>query len=645
MSWWDSFTSAVSEAFSGGSSNTSSSSSGGYEEAAYGGSKNDYYESLDSSFDNNNDDDSTTGLPAVSYPTVEEVTKDLLNQYSEEEKKAKYAHDGSGNVILDSKGNPVSTPDTYKNWQEQQEREAEEQRKAAEQARLELERFEQVQERQATFDSEYADILFGEGVNTSFQFNPNVGAPTLDTPELLDYLGTVDDKNVTLQDLEDYTGLLANNDRENIAVFDDTLVAKDNFSVAGAAGKFGERLGNSVLGFFGGLLGGNLTYNITGDPNAALNTALGANQATKFFKALEVDTYVDAKGNQYVKSSLFGKDEFRTMEEVEANHAKAVEEAAKWAENSSSDEIAGSMAAGMAMAGQGSRGSSWEDAYRNATKIDLEDIAKQTLKGTVQASDIKSLEFGTRVALGEDIVATAFDVYGEAVRDILPDGYEKPTEAAVRIGMGENRVAVLGDVYGDDFNLDTPMGKAGLKAATVYDMTGDKDKALRDGVFTFFKEGGAKEWKLGDFKVPDWLPKDLGLDVSNWDFWKTAGFNVKDLLKFTDFDFKSINFGGLKLDEIDGLSLDNLGDFDLELPDLPDMGIDISLETEGLKDLKLDLDFNRALELKGREDSTKGKVLAATEAEEFVPLESEFDLPQTQDLASFLIEGATKQNA
>jgi hypothetical protein len=303
------------------------------------------------------------------------------------------------------------------------------------------------------------------------------------------------------------------------------------------------------------------------------------------------------------------------------------------------------MAAGMAMAGQGSRGSSWEDAYKNATKIDLEDIAKQTLKGTVQASDIKSLEFGTRVALGEDIVATAFDVYGEAVRDILPDGYEKPTEAAVRIGMGENRVKVLGDVYGEEFNLETPIGKAGLKAATVYDMTGDGDTALRDGVFTFFKEGGAKEWKLSDFKVPNFLPEDVNLDVGDWDWWKGAGFSVGDLNLFKDFSLKDINFGGLKLNEIEGLNLDNLGDFNLEIPDLPDMGIDIDTELEGIKDLGVSLNMSREVERRATQEKIKGKVLAAREEDEFESLDSAFDLPQTQDLATFLIDKAKQQSA
>lgn len=627
MSWWDS----VTDFFSGGSSNTTSSS---YEEAAYGGSKNDYYESLDSSFDDNDDDSGS-----ISYnPNVGAPTSDAPAALSD----SYFLKDSSGNIVEDEAGNPILTPESFENFAEQQEAGDELRILEAEALKREAERRRKIAEEGINF----FDPLT-QGGNLPLDLTPQEYYGMFKTPQagitssVVENFFNVGGLDTGEEGFQDYVNFRTQgNEVEDIDVFEGNIAYKDNFSAAGAATKFGQGLMNQGGAFFKGLFAGYGTKALTGSNAKALEAALGTNQAANFLQPFKADVFVDADGNQYVRSTYNGKTSKYSMAEMEENAAKAREDAAKWAENSSSDDIASSMQNGMALA-SGNRGGSWKDGYKAGNLVDLEGIAHQVVRGTANASDIKAIDFGTRVALGDDVVTAAFDVYGDTVRELLPEGYERPTEAAVRIGLGENRVAVLGDIYGEDFNLDTPVGKAGLKAAEVYDITGDGDEALKKGVFTFFKEGGAKEWALSDYKLPNFIPEGVNLDVGNWDWWKSSGFSIKDLNLFKDFSLRDINFGGLKLDEIEGLNFDNLGDFGLEVKDLPDMGIDIDVELEGIKDLGLSLNKSREAERRATVEETKGKVLAARE-EEFVPLESEFDLPQTQDLATFLIKKANQ---
>jgi regulator of replication initiation timing len=414
---------------------------------------------------------------------------------------------------------------------------------------------------------------------------------------------------------------------------DNKVYGKNNASLLGATEMFGTQLGNSVLGFFGGLLGGNIAYALTGSNATALQTAQLSNQALKGFQPLQSDVFVDLEGNEYVKASVFGNETFLTREEVEANAAKAREEANQWAENSDQDDIANSMSAGMSI-GSGGRGTSWKDYYKAGDAVDLEKIAFDTIRGVVDASDIKSVEFGTRIALGDDVVSTAFDVYGDAVRDILPEGYEQPTEAAIRIGLGENRVEVLGEIYGDDIGIDTPMEKAALEGATVYDKTQDGDEALGKAIYTYFKEGGT----ITDFEIPSFIPNDVDFNI-NLDRLKGFGLPFSGAVDFlgsvdwpdiVDIDIPLSDF----LPKLDKINLEGVSFNDLKTK-FPD----IKLEDIKGKLPEVDLDIDLSGIQAGLDYYSQSGVIP--ESEQFQSLESDFELTQDDEsLARKLISTA-----
>lgn len=365
---------------------------------------------------------------------------------------------------------------------------------------------------------------------------------------------------------------------------------------------FGARATNflapRVLGSVAGNVAGTVAYDALGNPMAAGQLATGADAVTRgiLSKSKIADTVQLADGTIGYITNFAGKQGFTTRDAVTARNVEAAQQPQE------EDDAGRAITQGLAMAaefggegaGSASRGRSWRDYYSGGFKFDPVDFATQMFSSGLTQMDQKSLQFAGRVAGGENIVSAASTVFGDAVREVLPEGYEKPTEAAIRIGLGENRVAVFGDVYGDDFNLDTPMGKAGLKGAEVYDMTGDGDKALSDAVYTYFKEGGklpSMEGKLptlAGFEVPDWLPDGINLNVGNFDWWKNAGFTFKDIADIPDINLPDIDFGGMKLGEIEGLSLDNLGDFGLDIGDLPSMNIDFSFELKQRKRKQLE---------------------------------------------------------
>ena len=729
MGWFSDFVDSVSDAFSGDSSSSSSSSSSGYEEAAYGGSKTDYYNALGGQSDSDSDS----------------------SQLGSDQKIAQDNNYGSDDGLLGGASESVTstTPTTVTN--------------AAGLTSSEIDALSGLQGSGFSFD-----VMGGINLPTveepQQQFNPNVGAPTVDSPELFEQISSLEsqletsnqDLSIAQNDLaameaqygtasaqyeaaleqvsgleETITGLSGERDslqeqlanqpfeivkqeaidrgfvdptNELIAQYENPLdyladaellsqattsegneidltdknlysqasqfreqmgedtelyvdesgkvYGQNNASLLGATEMFGTQLGNSILGFFGGLLGGNIAYALTGSNATALQTAQLGNQALKGFQPLKSDVYVDLDGNEYVKASAFGNETFLTREEVEANAARARDEANMWAENSDADDIAGSMASGMAVA-SGGRSKGWKDYYKAGDIVDLEQIAFDTIRGVADASDIKSVEFGTRVALGDDVVTTAFDVYGDAVRDILPEGYEKPTEAAIRIGLGEDRVAVLGDVYGDEIGIDTPIEKAALEGANTYDQTGDKDKALGTALYTYYKEGG----KFPDFEAPDFLGdvnlnvdlsfleeylpdvdlfglKDFGVNISDlfgqgmdWIKLKAKGVDFPDLQDL-GIDLKDINFEGVDFfDAIDS-------DLDLTLPEMRELGIDTSMP-----DIALDMGLDIALNQGGRKGLPSGD-------DEFVSLDYDpILMPEKKDSLARELLGMAQRKA
>lgn len=558
---------AISDFFSGGSSNTSSS---GYEQEAYGGSKRDYYNAA-SGGSQNDSQSSQMGQAAYNQSQAAiNAAKARAEQERRRETERQLGIINQGINYFDPLTSGGNIP-------------------------LELD------------PQQYYGMFKA----------PQAGVPV--SPVIEEYANIGGD--LSGDDFSDFVNLRLGNDIENIEVINEDVYAKDNLSAAGFFGKLGQSLGNFVMSTLGGLFTGDVIFGQTGSIPGAVTGANTARSALSGMRPIKIDTYVDAQGNQYVKSDIFGKEDFKTVEEVEANAQAARERAEIWQSESDSTDVANALRQGLNIATSAGnpdsisltsnpvsgaspdaprRKASWRDYYD--TGLDVRSLAGQAITGSISGSDLKSLEFGTKIAMGEDVVKAAFDTFGESVRDILPAGYEQPTEAAVRIGLGENRVAVLGDIYGADFNLDSPLGKAGLKGAEVFDMTGNADKALQDSVYTYFKEGG----KLPDFEVPDFLPEvDLNFD---FDKFKGMGMSIRNMFDFgvdvagfgldwptlsgeglsfgelpeLGFDVKKIDFGGTKLTDIDGLNLGNLDDFGLSIEDLPEMNIDFDLDLLGL---------------------------------------------------------------
>lgn len=302
------------------------------------------------------------------------------------------------------------------------------------------------------------------------------------------------------------------------------------------------------------------------------------------------DTVQLADGTVGYVTNFAGKTGFTTKEAMTQRNIEAAQQMQDQSGGDSDAPTGADIASAIGTSTQmGSSAPSWRDYYNGST-LNPVDVAKNMVTGNLKASELKSVQLAGRIAAGEDLVTATMGVYGEGIRELLPEGYEKPTEAALRIAAGEDRVTALGSVYGEDFNLDNPMGKAGLKGASVYDQTGDGQQALEKSVYTYFKEGG----KLPDFEIPNFLP-EVDANV-NADWLKGAGFNIGEVTKFLpkvsfgalkgafgDFDLKSpdidipnIDFTGVKPSDLGGYTLPELKDMGVDIPSL-DIGADVDL--------------------------------------------------------------------
>lgn len=593
MGWFSDIVDSISDAFSG----SSSSSSSGYEQEAYGGSKREYYNALGGQSDSDSDSSSMGASQAAAIEAAEQA-------------KAKAA-------------------------QEELERRkaAEAQAEAARLARLEQERRRNTDAFTSYLTSQG---MLGNGLNVTDEqaadyFQQETALKGMLAPQDIDFrVGNVGklEGNVSGEFAGgDFT------DQYYYDIADDFGTLATNF------------LTPKIMGAMAGNLTGTIGYDVTGNPMLAGQAATGVDAVTKgiLSRSKIADTVQLADGTIGYVTNIAGQQGFTTRDAVtERNIAQALEDQKN---NDSDDNNAiNSIGTGLAMAANlGPRKPSWRDYYSGGFTFDPTEFATQMLSGGLTQSNLKSVQLAGRIVGGEDFASAAFGVYGDELNKILPEGYEKPTQAGIRIGLGENRVAVLGDIYGEDFNLDTPMGKAGLEGAEVYDMTGDADKALQKSVYTYFKEGGkipGEAPKLENFEVPDFLP-DVNLDI-DVDWLKEAGFSIKEALDF----LPPMNFGDLNIDlgSIGDLEGIDLGKFNFEGVKVGDLGISLPKAKELGIDMK-ELDFGEidlpSIELGLEAAAGSGGVVLEDDAE-YTSLDSEFDISQddSESLARKLIRTA-----
>jgi hypothetical protein len=459
---------------------------------------------------------------------------------------------------------------------------------------------------------------------------------------LLDSLGDSDDYAGVTERLNTLTGEDSNRNFTYLPEVGQYAVVDPSDEAATYFNKLGQTLATKIGGFLTGGVLGDLAFSLGGSDLGAVQGALVTDAATQGIVGYKSGGFFDKNkilrtedGTLYINDGytnpFTGKEnyELKTVEQKTQETISANEAAQKNQSQSDYDYSA------VAEAVQGGTGGSvdWKD-FRQGISLTPSEIINAGIAGVDMPPELyDAARLTARISGGQDPVTAAVNVYGDNVFNLLPEGYKQPTEAAVRIGLGENRVAVLGDIYGEDFNLDNPLGKAGLKGAEVYDMTGDGDKALQDSVYTYFKEGG----KLPDFEVPNFLPDNVNLDI-DLDWLRGAGFKLKEGVDFLgSIDFPSLNMdlNGIKAEGIDIGKIDFSGvkpiDLGVSLPKAKDMGVDIeSLDLSGidLPSIQAGLDYY----------SQSGVI---PESEQFQSLESDFELTQDDEsLARKLISTA-----
>ena len=457
----------------------------------------------------------------------------------------------------------------------------------------------------------------------------------------------------------------------------DQVVATDEVSLTNMIGQAGAFLAGKLAGSLGAQVVGDLTYSLTGQPIAAALGAATTDAVMPYVAPFGVTTYVDGTGKQFVETTAFGNTRAVAVDDLFTNVTQA-NEAVNNSIESGDFDINQSLSVGLGNSSyESSIGSDSATSPTNpnspaattnsGNKVDWRDLydpwdgwSAKDIIGEVATNGInlaktefatkapelyKAAQFTAAVNAGANPLEAAVSLYGDKLVEALPEGYENPTEAAVRIAAGENRVDALAGVYGEDLGLDNPLGKAGVESLSIYDKTGDVNEAAKQGVVTYFKEGG--ELTDVDLALPDYFGESLDVDLGSIDF---SGVNLPDLgvdlsgvedglktmydkfqgalptisfegVKFADlgdvdipnfleylpegklpeFDFKGVNFydlGDVDLPEIADLGI-NIPDLNFDGVDVSDLGVDVGEAVDlgvDFKDLKLgDLDLNVAL--------------------------------------------------
>lgn len=464
----------------------------------------------------------------------------------------------------------------------------------------------------------------------------------------------------------------------------DQVVATDEVSLTNMIGQVGSFLANKLTGSLGAQVVGDITYSLTGQPITAALGAATTEAVLPYAAPFGVTTYVDGTGKQFVETTAFGNTRAVAVDDLFTNVTQANEEVNSSLESGDFD-INQSLSVGLGNSSyESSIGSDsstsptnpnspaattnsgnkvdWRDLYDPWDGWSAKDIMSEVATNglnlaktefATKAPELyKAAQFASAVDAGANPLEAAVSLYGDKLVEALPDGYEKPTEAAVRIAAGENRVDALAGVYGEDLGLDNPLGKAGVESLSIYDKTGDVNEAAKQGVVTYFKEGG--ELPDVDLSLPDYFGDSLGVELPDVDF---SGVNLPDLnidlsgiedglktmydkfqgalptisfegIKFKDlgdvdipnfleylpevklpeFDFKDVDFydlGDFTVPEIQDYGI-NIPDLNFKGVDVADLGIDVGEAVDlgiDFKDLKLgDLDLNVALAIGATEE-------------------------------------------
>jgi hypothetical protein len=430
-----------------------------------------------------------------------------------------------------------------------------------------------------------------------------------------DYYGTgVRSEIAFTQDLLNAHQAAQENSSETLSRTDRRLVINpetgriqvdEGVSVANLVASGVDYLANKGINYGIGYAAGMAAFAVTGVPVFALGTAMttetllgAAGVADKAIVDHKVS--VDGDGTRWVEQRIGGETTFTKLEDMFSNSAANAEQAQQSFESGDFD-VSTSLSQGIGLGGEAINAKqeaattsapskpSWSDIADKYYNLDFsldEAIAEITTGVGASAETVKAIEFTTKVANGEDFVEAAVSTYADKVMDIVPEGYEQPTEAAIRIGLGEDRVSVLGDVYGQDLGLDNPLGKASVESLNTYDQTGDTNKALVDGIVTYVEEGG----ELPDFEAPDYIVNELDFDLPDIDF---GGVNFADLPDINlpdmidlDLNIGSIDFSGVPVPDLN-IDLGELPDLamDIDLPSLDWSGVDVTLPEVNLPEL------------------------------------------------------------
>lgn len=364
-----------------------------------------------------------------------------------------------------------------------------------------------------------------------------------------------------------------------------TVMLADPFSAQGIAANIGDAISNGIISFFTGGILGDIAYGLTNSNTTALGTAMLSENLMKLAKPIDNTIYLTPNGGVLVEQSVFGKTEYVPLESVFQNlmegQSKANEAVINYGSDSSDFDAGSSIEAGISMAGRdaGASGSSWKDYYNFS--LNPKDMVNEVISGNIVLDPevVKGIEFADNLNSGDSIVDAAIKTYGDKLTDMLPDGWEQPTETAIRLAAGENQVAVLSDVYGEDIGLtDAPIDQAAVQGLITLDQTGDLQSAAEKALITYVKEGG----EFPDFTLPDAIDISLPeIDLSGIDLsFPDLDIDFAGLRNMVgDINIPNIDFSGVKFPELD-----------IDLPSLADLGVDIgSIDFSGMSFPELNL--------------------------------------------------------